>query len=161
VHDEQSRARRDQVPVFARPPRRECHDGADATAGGKPRRHPTTHRMANQHNAFRFKPLSDPVENARDVMHRIQPRAVPSATAVLDPSHVDVAAQPAPQRARDEHHPQVGQMPPPGGFVAAHLAARQDEHTRARVWVFWGHDLDSEPTAKWFKTDPEADQVCS
>jgi len=36
VHDEQSRARRDQVPVVAGPPRRERHDGADATTGGKP-----------------------------------------------------------------------------------------------------------------------------
>jgi hypothetical protein len=78
-------------------------------------------------------PLSDLVENVLGVAHRIQLRTIPSATPVLDPSHLDAAAQPAPQRAGDEYHSEVGQLPPPGSLVAAHPAARQDEHARARV----------------------------
>src|SRR5271163_99971 len=93
--------------------------------------------MANQHNVFRFELSSDSDERLLGVAHRIQTRAIPSATAVLDASHVDVGTQPAAQRAGDEHHPDIGQLPPPGSLVAAHLAARQDQHTRTGFHSFY------------------------
>src|ERR1700756_311340 len=88
--------------------------------------------MPHQHNAFRLKPAPDAVEHMLGVAHRIHTGAIPPAVSVLNPMHLYVRPEPPTQRGGNQHHPNVGQLPPSRGLVAARPAARQDQYTSAR-----------------------------
>src|ERR1700678_1994711 len=96
------------------PPRRERYHRADAATSGQVRGDPATHRMANERNVARFASALNVLEDPFGVAHRIHPRTVPSAKPVLDLPHVHPGTQSTLQRARDEFHSHVRQLPPPG-----------------------------------------------
>lgn len=147
VQDQEPGPRRDHVPVTVNPPRRQRHHCPDVTSTGQLRGNAAAHRMAHQHHVLGCKPLSHIVERRQAVANGIQTRTVPAAPAVLNASHLHVAPQPTPQCPGEEHHPQVGRLPPPGCVVAADLATRQHENTGTRGATMWGHICHSEPRA--------------
>lgn len=114
--------------------------------------------MTHQHNVLGNEAAAQLAESFLGIADRIQARTIPPAAAVLNTSHQNVAPQPTSQRAGNEHHPEVGQLPPPGRVVAAHLTAWQDENAGPNGGTRWPHSIDSEPTAGPDWLIPDIDQ---
>lgn len=121
-----------QIGVVSRPPWSECHDAADVGSGAQVRGDPSAHRMADENDPARVDVGEHSVELRLGIVYGISPSAIPSPQAVLHTMQPHTSAEPAPKCQRQPIHPQVGELPCAGGFVALRLATGKDQHAAAR-----------------------------